>query len=180
MPVVFETERLIIRRWEPDRDADDAYAMYSDPEVIRLLGRAPAIVASPEIQREYLEKRIAYYTERNDGTGVWALEEKSTGQVVGALLVKHLPDGEGTPTEDLEVGWHLRRSAWGKGYATEAGRVGIDYAHGQLGAPVVFAVVKKDNARSIAVTHRLGMKPLGSTDKYYGVTLELFEALRCR
>ncbi|WP_244944953.1 GNAT family N-acetyltransferase [Nostoc sphaeroides] len=34
-----------------------------------------------------------------------------------------MPDKDGLPTQDYEVGWHLRRASWGKGYATEAGQV---------------------------------------------------------
>jgi [ribosomal protein S5]-alanine N-acetyltransferase len=175
MPLLFETERLMVRDWDLDRDVEGAFAMYSDPEVMRFLGRNPVVVPDLDVMRERLAKVIAIYSERNDGTGGWAMESKADGQIVGALLVKRLPDAEGTPTPDMEVGWHLRRSAWGKGYASEAGAGGVRYAFETLKVPVIYAVVKPENHRSIAVTQRIGMKPLGQTDRYYGETLELFE-----
>jgi ribosomal-protein-alanine N-acetyltransferase len=173
--VIFETERLIARDWDPERDAEDAFGMYGDPEVMRYLGRTPQVAESVDVVRERLAKVIQVYRERNNGTGGWALEEKSTGRAVGAILLKHLPDGNEVPTEDVEVGWHLRRSAWGQGYATEAARAAIAYGFAELNLPVIYSVVYKENERSIAVTRRLGMTALGPTDKYYGVTVELFQ-----
>jgi RimJ/RimL family protein N-acetyltransferase len=175
MSVLFETERLVVRAWELDRDVGGAFAMYGDPEVMRFLGRNPVVVPDLAAMRERLDRVIGIYSERNDGTGSWVIQTKADGQVVGALLVKNLPDAENTPTPDMEVGWHLRRSAWGNGYATEAAAGGVQYAFHSLRVPVLYAVVKPENTRSIAVTRRLGMKPLGQTDRYYGETLELFE-----
>jgi ribosomal-protein-alanine N-acetyltransferase len=177
---VFETDRLIARRWDPERDVDDALAMYGDWEVMRFLGREPQVVQDAAAMKSRLEKLLQTYAERDNGTGAWALEEREKGAVVGAILVKHLPDAEGIPTEDLEIGWHLRKSAWGNGYATEAGLAGLSYAFGVLSEPVVYAVVYAENVRSIAVTQRLGMTPLGPTDRYYGVNLELFEKRNSR
>src|SRR5436190_18060817 len=111
MPVVFETERLIARHWEPERDAEDALAIYGDPEVMRFLGRTPQVIADLDEMRARLEKLMEVYAT-HPGTGSWALEEKATGRVVGAVLVKLLPDGDGNPTQDTEVGWHLGRAAW--------------------------------------------------------------------
>lgn len=175
MAVAFETERLWVRDWEPDTDTADAFEMYSDPDVMRFLGRDPKVVGSLDEQRTRLEFRIAEIAKRNDGTGFWALEGKESGEIVGTVIVKWLPDGNDVPTSDLEVGWHLKKREWGKGYATEAGKAAIQYAFDRLRVSVLYAVVNPENTRSIAVTQRLGMKPLGLTDKYYGVTCELFE-----
>jgi [ribosomal protein S5]-alanine N-acetyltransferase len=173
--IAFETERLIARDWNIERDVEAAFAMYGDPEVMRFLGSSPQVVPNLEEQRTRLATLIQRYAERKDGVGAWALEEKNTGEVIGTLLVKYLPDAEGNPTSDLEIGWHLRRSAWGKGYAMEAGIAGARYAFEVVGAPVLYAVIYKENVRSIAVAQRIGMIRRGPTDKYYGVTVELFE-----
>jgi len=180
MAVAFETERLIIRDWEPRRDIEDAWEMYSDPEVMRYLGSTPnpKVDTDKDALLERLEKRMESIVERGDGTGFWAIELKESGRVVGTVIAKWLPDADNNPTADLEIGWHLKRSEWGKGYATEAGAGAKTYALEVLKVEVVYAVVYKENAASIAVTQRLGMVPLGPTDKYYGVTLELFESRR--
>ncbi len=118
---------------------------------------------------------MARYAELNNGTGVWAIVEKATGQIAGTVILKQLPDNSGQPTQDYEVGWYLRRASWGKGYATEAARAAIDYGFTTLKLPVIYAVVNPNNQASIRVTQRLGMKPLGRTTKYYNAEVELFE-----
>lgn len=178
MSVMFETERLIVREWDPEQDAEDAFEMYSDPKVVRFLGRQPTVETSLEDQREKIRKRVAFFRERNDGTGMWAIETSDGKRVVGTLLLKNLPDGDGVLTEDVEIGWHLKRSEWGKGYATEAAQEGVRYAFDRLGLEVLYAVIYAENTKSIAITRRLGMTPKGPTDKYYGVTVELFELRR--
>ena len=174
MGVIFETERMIVRDWVPAQDVHDALEMYSNPKVLRFLGRDPKPVTSIDEQRERLEQRVATNLAFNDGTGFWALERKDTGEVIGAVVAKWLPDGEGKPTPEMEIGWHLKESVWGHGYATEAGAGAAKYGFEILKAPILYAVVNAENFKSIAVTQRLGMKPLGPTDKYYGTTLELF------
>ena len=69
---------------------------------------------------------------------------------------------EGWP--GLEVGWCLRREFWGRGYATEAAHTAVGYAFAALGQTHVISLIHPENARSIAVACRLGMKHEGRTD----------------
>jgi RimJ/RimL family protein N-acetyltransferase len=172
MRIVFETDRLFVREWNPAEDAEQAFTIYGDPEVMYFI---PPVVENVEAVQQRLAERIAFYRQLNNGTGFWAIVEKATNQIVGTVLLKQLPDNDKNLTQDYEVGWHLRRSAWGKGYATEAGRRALEYGFQVLKLPVIYAVVKPDNYASIRVTQRLGMKPLGRVDRYYGEELELFE-----
>ncbi|MBD2515444.1 GNAT family N-acetyltransferase [Nostoc sp. FACHB-973] len=174
MTNLLETDRLIIRSWIPERDAEQAFAIYSDPEVTYFLGNGSR-VTSIESQRQRLIENIERSQRRNNGTGSWAIIEKEATTIVGTILLKQLPDKDGLPTQDYEVGWHLRRASWGKGYATEAARGILSYGFNVLNLPVIYAVVNPENHASIRVTQRLGMKPVGSTKKYYGIELLLFE-----
>ncbi|MBD2563801.1 MULTISPECIES: GNAT family N-acetyltransferase [Nostoc] len=174
MTNLLETERLIIRSWIPERDAEQAFVIYSDPKVTHFLGKA-SLVISVESQRQRLIDNIERSHRRNNGTGSWAIVEKETTTIVGTILLKQLPDKDGLPTQDYEVGWHLRRASWGKGYATEAGQVMLNYGFSVLNLPLIYAVVKPENHASIRVTQRLGMKPIGRTNKYYGIELLLFQ-----
>jgi RimJ/RimL family protein N-acetyltransferase len=167
-----ETDRLIIRNWNPDTEAEQAFQIYRDPEVSRFLG-APD--ESVEARREKLRQRNQKHRDLNEGSGYWAMEEKNTGELLGTIILQRLPDGAGNLTPEWEVGWHLKKSAWGKGYATEAGKTAIDYGFAVLKLPIIYAVVKPENHASIRVTQRLGMTPKGRTDRYYGTDLELFE-----
>jgi len=174
MTNLLETERLIIRSWIPEQDAEQAFVIYNDPEVTHFLGKA-SLVTSVESQRQRLIDNIERSHRRNNGTGYWAIVEKQTTTIVGTIILKQLPDKDGLPTQDYEVGWHLRRASWGIGYATEAGRVMLNYGFSVLDLPVIYAVVKPENYASIRVTERLGMKPVGRTNKYYNIELLLFQ-----
>ncbi|MFN6570232.1 GNAT family N-acetyltransferase [Dendronalium sp. ChiSLP03b] len=174
MTPLFETERLTIRSWIPEHDAEQVFEIYSDPEVTYFLGNASR-TTNIEATRQRLIDNIERSQRRNNGTGSWAIVERATTTIVGTILLKPLPDKDGLPTEDYEVGWHLRRASWGKGYATEAGRGMLDYGFSVLNLPIIYAVVKPENHASIRVTQRLGMKPLGRTKQYYNIELLLFQ-----
>jgi [ribosomal protein S5]-alanine N-acetyltransferase len=113
--VVFETDRLYARAWHVDEDAEGAFVMYGDPEVVRYIGGD--LIPDLETQRQ----RLALILERNarwEGRyGSWPLFEKTSGELVGTSLVKPLPaSGSGRqPSEDIEIGWHLARRHWGRG-----------------------------------------------------------------
>ena len=70
-----------------------------------------------------------------------------------------------------QLGWHLHPDSWGQGFATEAARGAI--AHGfHSGLREIYAVVRPDNERSLAVCRRLGLEPLGLTSRWYDAELE--------
>ncbi|MGB3636489.1 MAG: GNAT family N-acetyltransferase [Rivularia sp. (in: cyanobacteria)] len=176
MTALLKTERLIIRRWIPEIDAEQAFEIYGDAEVMRFIGTGKT-EASIETQRQSLEAAIERYKQSNNNTtGAWAIAEKQSAIVVGTILLKQLPDTKRQPTNDYEVGWHLRKASWGKGYASEAGKEIINYGFNVLELPVIYAVVKPENHASVKVTQRLGMTPMGITNRYYdGVKLLLFK-----
>jgi ribosomal-protein-alanine N-acetyltransferase len=166
MEKIFKTDRLILRPWTLD-DAEDALAIYGDPEVMGWLKAAPC--ENIEEQRQ----RLATMLERNapyEGKyGAWALEEQASGHVVGNGLFKPLPNDE-----RVEVGWHLGRTAWGKGYATEAGRRLVQYGFSECHLDQIYAIVLPENSRSIRVTERLAMRLIGPTDEFHDLTLNLY------
>jgi RimJ/RimL family protein N-acetyltransferase len=139
------TERLRLRAFE-ESDLDAWAPIVADPEVGRYTGGV----------QDRLEawRSIALYLGHWElrGFGQWALEERSSGRLVGRA---GLWFPEGWP--ELEVGWLLGRSVWGQGYATEAGRASISWARSTLGLRRIGSVINPDNARSIAVAERLGM-----------------------
>jgi RimJ/RimL family protein N-acetyltransferase len=61
----------------------------------------------------------------------------------------------------LEIGWALRHECWGRGFATEIGRAGLEFAFGVLGVRAVVSCTVRHNARSRAVMERIGMRPAG-------------------
>src|SRR5947209_2713450 len=116
MDVFLETERLVLRRFTPE-DVDAVVELDSDPEVMRYItGGAPT--PREEIEQEYLPSWLGYYA-RFAGLGFWAAQEKATGEFIGWF---HFRPPDGHAPDDVELGYRLRRAAWGKGYATEGAR----------------------------------------------------------
>lgn len=159
------TERLIARPWTLDEaDLAAAYDVYGRPEVAAWIG-AP-------MEPSEIRIRIERWSQPTDDPtyGVWAVEEiDQPDRPIGSVLLRPLPPDE----EDVEVGWHLHPSVWGRGYATEIGRAAAQRAFG-TGIDEVFAIVRPGNERSSKVARRLGMEYVGRTDKYWGLHAELF------
>lgn len=73
-----------------------------------------------------------------------------------------------------EVGWHLRKAAWGNGYATEIGKALLDYGFNVLNLPVLYAAIAPGNVASVRVAQKLGMAHLDQTVRYYDDGDELY------
>ena len=106
-------------------------------------------------QSDELIERIEAEFEAN-GFGLWALELRATGEFLGFAGLA-VPAFEAHFTPAVEVGWRLARSAWGNGYATEAGRAVLDFGFGEAGLSEVVSFTTVANRRSRAVMERLGM-----------------------
>ena len=153
MDVFLETERLVLRRFTAT-DVDNLVELDSDPEVMHYVtgGR---VTSREEIQNEVLPAFLGYY-ERFPGYGFWAAVEKATGAFLGWFHLRPAPDA-GRPDEP-ELGYRLRRQAWGKGYATEGSRALIDKAFAELGAERVFSETMVVHIASRRVMERSGLK----------------------
>jgi RimJ/RimL family protein N-acetyltransferase len=170
---VFETERLIVRDWtEAPDDVARVFDIYSRTEVVRWLGNR-----TPLTDPVQALDRIRAWAARTAGDGfpygLWAVQPRDGGPVAGSVLLRPLPDADGAPSGDTEVGWHLHPDSWGRGYATEAARGALARASAG-GIAEVHAVIVPGNGPSAAVTRRLAMEPLGPTDRWYGMELEAY------
>jgi RimJ/RimL family protein N-acetyltransferase len=155
------TARLQLRPFE-SRDLDALAAIYGDPEVMAYVG--DGTVRDRERVGLGLEKMIAMQEERDYAP--WAVCEWPGGALVGECGLYPL---EGVGPE-VELTYTFARRAWGKGYATEAGRVALDYAFTATGLERVIAVANPENAASIRVLEKLGMRADG-VGHYYGAEL---------
>jgi RimJ/RimL family protein N-acetyltransferase len=95
------------------------------------------------------------------GYGIWAVEEKATGRLLGRI---GLFKPEGWP--GFELGWVLGRDAWGKGYATEGARRALDYAFTELRYDHVISLIHPENRASVRVAERIGEKLEGRTELF--------------
>ncbi len=151
MDIYLETERLVLRRFTPD-DADHLVALDGDPEVMRFLtGGKPT--PREEIEQEYLPAFLGYY-ERFAGYGFWAAVEKASGEFLGWFHFRPRPDD---PLDEPELGYRLRRSAWGKGFGTEGSRALIRKGFADLGVRRVVAETMAVNTASRRVMEKAGL-----------------------
>jgi RimJ/RimL family protein N-acetyltransferase len=173
--LIFETERLRIREWT-DSPADLArlYDIYRRDEIMRWLGGGKAL-ESPAQARE-MQARWAAYGKLHEGRyGSWAIEVRDTGAAAGTVLLRPLPEpSDGSESGgEVEIGWHLHPDSFKHGYATEAARGALKFGFGN-GLREIYAIARPDNAPSLAVMHRLGMRHLGRTVRWYGIEAELY------
>ena len=149
MQPVLHTERLHMRPVTLD-DGAAFHLIWGDPEVI-WWGHRNSI----DETREFMRNLTAASPLGRDDIGWWLLLERETGDVIGDAVLQPVPR---LPLE-IEIGWHLVRSHWGRGYATEAAGRLLEYATGRLGLDVIIADIAFTNSRSISVAERLGMMP---------------------
>lgn len=152
MHVFLETDRLVLRRFTED-DVDHLVELDSDPQVMHFInGGRPTPRA--EIETDFLPAFLAYY-ERFAGYGFWAAVEKSSGRFVGWF---HFRPAKAASPNEVELGYRLRRSAWGKGYATEGSRALIDKSFAELGVERVVAYTMVVNVASRRVMEKAGLR----------------------
>ncbi|MER7270622.1 GNAT family N-acetyltransferase [Micromonospora carbonacea] len=152
METYLDTERLALRHFTAD-DADLLIELDSDPEVMRYLsGGEPT---PPEIVRErHLPNILAGYAKSGGNLGLFAAHEKAGGAFVGWFILRPEPQG---PLDEVELGYRLRRAAWGNGYATEGSRALLGKAFTELGVRTVWAETMTVNRASRNVMEKLGM-----------------------
>jgi RimJ/RimL family protein N-acetyltransferase len=151
MHIFLETERLVLRRLT-EADVDNLFDLDGDPEVMRFItGGKPT--PRDEIRDEFLPRFLHYY-ERFAGFGFWAAIEKSTGEFLGWF---HFRPPEGSGPNEVELGYRLKRSAWGRGYATEGSRALIRKGFTELGVRRLFASTMAVNSASRRVMEKAGL-----------------------
>jgi RimJ/RimL family protein N-acetyltransferase len=101
---------------------------------------------------DWIRRHLARY--ERDGHGLWAMLLKSSHEVIGDCGCT-LQEVEGQ--NHMEIGYHVRRDLWGKGYATEAARACMDYAFRILGAERVISLIRPENVRSRRVAEKNGL-----------------------
>jgi RimJ/RimL family protein N-acetyltransferase len=146
---ILSTHRLSLNT-TVDKDIPALHSMiFSDPEVMRFAfdGRTLSMEECQNYIRQHF--KLTEYL-----TGIATLWEKATEEVIGvAGLIPCRPLGK----EDMELGFVLARSAWGKGYATEIGKAQIDFGFDTLKLDRLIAMVHPDNRASEHVIVKLGL-----------------------
>ena len=150
-----QTARLALRAWR-EEDQPVFAAMNADARVMEFY---PAPLTDAESQALMERIRDEFST---DGFGLYAVERLSDNELLGYVGL-HRVTSSGELAGQIEIGWRLRRDAWGQGYATEAARACIAHA-AKLGTPELISFTYVGNRRSLNVMKRLGMEYAGKFD----------------
>jgi ribosomal-protein-alanine N-acetyltransferase len=145
---ILETARLILREFE-STDVDPLSAVLSDAETMRFypvpLDRNAVI--------EWIARNRRRYTD--DGSGLWAMVLKSSGQLIGDCgLCRQTVDG----SDEVEIGYHVRRDLWGNGLAPEAAMACRDFGFNQFGVQRLISLIRPANHPSRRVAEKNAMK----------------------
>jgi RimJ/RimL family protein N-acetyltransferase len=152
---VLDTPRLWLREFTLD-DLDDLHQVLGDPETMRFYPQPK----TREGTLAWIEWcRLSY---EQQGFGLWALILKETEALIGdcGLTVQDV-DGE----ELVEVGYHVKRSHWRWGLATEAALASRDHAFDVVGVDRLIALVRVENEPSAGVARKIGMSVWKETDR---------------
>ena len=160
------TSRIVLRRFTGS-DLGGLLALDSDPEVMRFLG---PVRSRAEIEASTLPRFVTFHARR-PGFGYWAARERAGAELIGwfglrpvvpgGTAIVDWPDAPpGTPPGQVavaELGFRLRRSAWGHGYGTEGARALVRQAFTALGVSRVVATTMTVNTASRRVLEKAGL-----------------------
>lgn len=159
-----DTARLSLALWTPG-DIADLVALDDDPQVVRYVG-----ATAPRAERQAsLEAMIDTPWQRP----VLVTRQRQDGAFLGWTFLRPFRDG----SPEWEIGYRLRRDAWGQGFATEACRALMAWGWQQPSIPAIGAVFDPANTASRHVLAKLGLTPAGER-AYWGEMLPYWELRR--
>jgi [ribosomal protein S5]-alanine N-acetyltransferase len=148
--VVLTTRRLTLRAVGEADILQLHEKIFSVPEVMAWAFAGAAL--SPAESESFVR---ANFNFKGEPIGLCALVETASGEIIGfaGLNPCHVLSGD-----DLEFGFVLAREAWGRGLATEIGRAQLAFGFEQLGRARLLGLASAENAASIVVLKKLGMR----------------------
>lgn len=150
LPARIVTDRLVLRKLRPD-DAESLHGALSDAVLMRYWSRGP--MQSLDDTRAYIAGNMP-----NGDYPSLGITEAAAGKGAPAIgWVSLWQRRKGT----AEMGYMLRRDAWGRGYAREAVAAVIAYAFGSLGFRKIGADVDPENLPSLKLLEALGFRREG-------------------
>ena len=151
---ILSTNRLGLRNWNTD-DIVLFHQLCTDPEVMRYF---PKLATLKETTA--LVARFKTHFKKH-GYTYFAVDTLQEQEFIGFIGIAW-QDWESNYTPNADIGWRLKRSAWGKGYATEGASACLKNAHKLFGLQKIIAVASVDNVNSINVMKKIGMMNKGT------------------
>ncbi len=147
--IYIETPRLVLRDWEKS-DLEAFRRLNADQKVMKYF---PKTLTAQETDTFYeaINKEFQEYK-----FGLYAVEVKENKEFIGFIGFHRATfDADFTPC--IEIGWRLKKEAWGKGYATEGAKACLEYGFKELGFEEIYSFTAKINIPSQNVMKKIGM-----------------------
>lgn len=170
MKLELESERLTLHPLAED-DVDLLIEMWTNPNVTKYMGG--------RYTEEQLKEEHHIVMRRCGGgcIGIWALTTKSNDEKIGTAILLPMPvieddtnwdlmKGDAIPDCEIEIGYMLKETAWGKGYATEACKRLLKFAFEESPLTEVVAVTDEENSASQNVLLKSGLRSVGLMAAY--------------
>jgi ribosomal-protein-alanine N-acetyltransferase len=181
MKLELHTERVLLTPLAMT-DLDIALELWTDPEVVEYICEVPT---ESEIRHEMPD---AIKRGGNGGIGIWCIVDRKTREKLGSTYLLPLPiDEEDTdfslvvmgrmPDAEIEIGYFLKRAAWGRGYATEVCERLLQFAFQEVSLKEVVASIDEDNVASRKVLEKSGLLDRGRT-RCYGKDSPIYRITR--
>jgi RimJ/RimL family protein N-acetyltransferase len=160
-----ETQRLILREFQPE-DSCQLAPILAKEQVMKF--SLTGILTFQQTQIK-INDFIASY--KKNGFGKWAVIFKQSNQLIGycGIAVEQIDN-----VDEREIGYRLDPEFWGRGLATEAASIVIQYGLKQLRFPYILGIVERENVASVRVLEKLGMKYKRKT-VFHGVEMDIYQ-----
>ena len=159
-----KTARLTLRPFTL-QDAEPLYQILSIPGVLEYFPSPDA----PDLERvkRLVQRQIDHWADHDFGW--WAVESQTNRELIGWCGLQYLPE-----TDEIEIGYLLSKSYWGRGLATESATRGLDFGFKTLNIKEIVGIVHPENFASQKVLEKIGLEFQERTE-YFG--MECFKYL---
>tara|TARA_B110000046_G_C13021675_1_gene411564 strand:+ start:67 stop:624 length:558 start_codon:yes stop_codon:yes gene_type:complete len=149
----FKSKRLGFRNWN-ENDLTELSKINADLEIMEHFPK-------PLTEKETTEfiQRLKNHYEKN-GYSYFATEILESGELIGFIGLA-LQDYKTDFTPAVDIGWRLKKSAWGKGYATEGAKKCLEFAFYEMNLENIISTCTEKNSKSENVMKKIGMDKIG-------------------
>jgi RimJ/RimL family protein N-acetyltransferase len=150
---IFTSKRLGFRNWR-NEDLPEFAALNADEEVME---HFPKTLTKQETD-DFIKRLQSHYNQH--GYTYFATELLKTGELIGFIGLAY-QEYEAAFTPATDIGWRLKKSAWGNGYATEGARRCLQYGFSDINLSRIFSICTWNNSKSENVMKKIGMVKKG-------------------
>ena len=156
---LIKTEHIGLRNWLPS-DLDPYTHMCQDPEVMKYF---PAGLTRKEAEH-FIHRMQTHFTKY--GFCYFAADLLKSDEFIGFVGILH-QNYKSDYTPCVDIGWRLKRSVWGKGYATEAAEACLKFAFSKMNVKEIYSFATIDNTGSENIMKKIGMEFISTFDHPY-------------